>query len=149
MALRSIAKECNIAIGTIYNYFSSKDILVAFVMLEDWEKYLKKMKMNCESTNDFVEGFSYIYKGIIEFSNIYNKIWGEYSFTGNTKYSFSEGHKIIRNQITDIVRILLLRFDKQWDDGICGFLAESLLTVAMQEDMEFELLTRVITKLFD
>ena len=29
VSLRSIAKECGIAVGTVYNYFPNKDMLIA------------------------------------------------------------------------------------------------------------------------
>ncbi|MEF2966979.1 TetR/AcrR family transcriptional regulator [Paenibacillus sp. M1] len=149
LALRSIAKECGIAVGTIYNYFPSKDMLVAYIMLEDWEIALRTMRQYCESTKNFLEGFSRIYDGIIGFSELYKPVWGEYSFTGNAKYSFAERHRLIRGQIADLVRTLLLRFGQQRGDGMCDFLAESLLTVAVQEDLGFEPLAKVIAKLYD
>ena len=36
ITIREIASDCNTAVGTVYNYFSSKDELLAAVMLEDW-----------------------------------------------------------------------------------------------------------------
>ena len=34
--IRSVAKECGVAVGTVYNYFKSKDMLIASFILEDW-----------------------------------------------------------------------------------------------------------------
>ena len=34
--IRSVASECGIAVGTVYNYFKSKDMLVASFILQDW-----------------------------------------------------------------------------------------------------------------
>lgn len=36
--IRSVANGCNIAVGTLYNYFKSKDELIVSFMLEDWEQ---------------------------------------------------------------------------------------------------------------
>ena len=33
--IRSVAAECGVAVGTVYNYFKSKDILIASFILED------------------------------------------------------------------------------------------------------------------
>jgi len=33
--IRNVARGCGIAVGTVYNYFPSKDMLAAAVMLED------------------------------------------------------------------------------------------------------------------
>ena len=40
MTIRSVASACGVGVGTVYNYFSSKDMLVASFMLEDWMKCL-------------------------------------------------------------------------------------------------------------
>ena len=36
MTIRSVAKACGVGVGTVYNYYPSKDALVAQFMLEDW-----------------------------------------------------------------------------------------------------------------
>jgi len=38
LSIREIAKICNIGTGTFYNYFSTKDNLVAEIFREDWRK---------------------------------------------------------------------------------------------------------------
>ena len=148
LSLRSIAKECGIAVGTIYNYFPSKDILVASIMVEDWKKVLDCMKNDCENADNLALGFLSIYNGITNFSDIYRHVWSEYSFAGNTRYSFPDQHKLLRNQIAKIVQDLLKRYGKNEGEPMSVFLAESLLTTAMQEDMQFEILLVVIERLF-
>jgi AcrR family transcriptional regulator len=148
LSLRSIAKECEIAVGTIYNYFASKDILIASVMVEDWLKYLDRMKDNSEKAADLIEGFSTIYNAITCFSDIYRNVWSEYSVLGNAKFNFSDRHKLLRSQITEIIKDLLNRFGKNESEAMTIFLAESLLTVALQDDMDFEILSVVLNKIF-
>ena len=41
--IRSVAAGCNIGVGTLYNYFKSKDELIASFMLEDWEICVKSI----------------------------------------------------------------------------------------------------------
>ncbi len=36
MTVRSVAAACGVGVGTVYNYYPSKDALVASFMLEDW-----------------------------------------------------------------------------------------------------------------
>lgn len=40
-SIREVAKSCGLAVGTIYNYFSTKHDLVVQIMLEHWENYLR------------------------------------------------------------------------------------------------------------
>ena len=36
ISVREIARECGTAVGTVYNYFSSKEALIAEAMMSDW-----------------------------------------------------------------------------------------------------------------
>ena len=38
MTIRSVAAGCSVGIGTVYNYFPSKDDLLATYMLLDWNQ---------------------------------------------------------------------------------------------------------------
>ena len=41
--IRSVAAACGVGVGTVYNYFSSKEMLIAAFMAEDWQKQLETM----------------------------------------------------------------------------------------------------------
>ena len=40
VTMRAIAKECGIAVGTFYNYYPSKDAMLAVCLLHDWQAAL-------------------------------------------------------------------------------------------------------------
>ena len=48
MTIRSVASACGISIGTVYNYFPSKDMLVASFMLTDWQACLESIETCCD-----------------------------------------------------------------------------------------------------
>ena len=49
MTIRSVAKACGVGVGTVYNYFSSKDMLVASFMLVDWQECITRIQRRCMS----------------------------------------------------------------------------------------------------
>ncbi|KEI91443.1 TetR/AcrR family transcriptional regulator [Clostridium botulinum] len=55
-----MCKNCNIAIGTFYNYFSSKDYLVREIFVSDWEKSIKiieKIKLSDTTLKEKIYNF--------------------------------------------------------------------------------------------
>ena len=43
--IRSVARACGLGVGTVYNYFSSKEMLIATFVYEDWKGYLSNMQL--------------------------------------------------------------------------------------------------------
>ena len=38
MTIRAVARECRVAVGTVYNYFAGKEEFVAYALLARWKK---------------------------------------------------------------------------------------------------------------
>ena len=51
--IRTVASACGLGVGTVYNYFKSKDMLIATFMLEDWRECLKEMKSHSSTEQLF------------------------------------------------------------------------------------------------
>ena len=49
--IRSVATACGIATGTVYNYFKSKDLLIATFLLEDWNERMSRVALETENKN--------------------------------------------------------------------------------------------------
>ena len=44
ISIRKLARECGTAVGTVYNYFPSKEALIAEAMMSDWLDCSRSMK---------------------------------------------------------------------------------------------------------
>ena len=44
LTMRTVAASCGIAVGTLYNYFPSKEYLTGCVVLEDWNDVYNAMR---------------------------------------------------------------------------------------------------------
>ena len=49
MTIRSVARSCQVAVGTVYNYFPSKDELIASVMLGRWNECMQSIASAAET----------------------------------------------------------------------------------------------------
>jgi AcrR family transcriptional regulator len=148
LTLRGVATECGIAVGTIYNYFPSKELLIATVMLEDWKSTMATMKTGCKTAGNVTEGFRVIYQCSLDFSEIYRQVWSESSSQNNAQLYHPTRHLELQSQLAGVIRSLLTRFEIITEEAMDRFLAESVLTVALQENLDFEILALVLSRLF-
>lgn len=147
LAIRQVAARCRIATGTIYNYYSSKDMLVAHVMLEDWHKALTKMKAACSSAATIKAGFHGIFEALSEFRQDYNGIWAEYTFTGMGLSAYRSRHEMLITQLTGLIHELLERMGAHESRYLEEFLASDILTAATDEK-PFEQFSVVLDRIF-
>jgi len=59
--IRLVAKECNISVGCIYNYFPSKSELIFALIEKFWNKVIHKADFDKVKSNNFVELIDEIY----------------------------------------------------------------------------------------
>lgn len=73
--IRKIAKECDIAIGSVYYYFPSKDELLIEVIENVWEDIFRIDEMDYEEISfvDFIEKiFNHTEEGIEKYPNFFS-----------------------------------------------------------------------------
>ena len=122
MTIRSVAAGCGVGIGTVYNYFSSKDALVASFMLEDWQKSIQLIRAASEESRSATAVFHCIYRQLQEFTEQYQAIFADESAVGSFSGSPSPYHSLLRAQLAAPLR----KFCP--DDFTAEFIAEALLT---------------------
>ena len=79
LAIRRVAAACNVAVGTVYNYFPSKDMLAANVMLRDWMQALDDMRRESGAAESALEGLRAVYAAIAAFAKRYAGAWAQYA----------------------------------------------------------------------
>ena len=107
LTMRSVASACGIAVGTLYNYFPSKDILIASAMLEDWKLALSQMHIGCTRAGSLSEGLRCIYDSIRSFSAMYSPSWQQYRSDFSGAAFILERHRQLIAQLNEILTSLL------------------------------------------
>ena len=132
MTLRLVASKCNIATGTIYNYFKSKDVLVATIMFKDWQELLDKTSPKLEKSKKAIDGLELIFNMIKDYTAIYQKAWIDY---GGSLIGLKDRHSILIKQISDMINLVFNRF--KIDVSSTNFISEVLLYSTIREDVSF------------
>ncbi len=131
LTLRKVAKECGVALGTLYNYFKSKDELVAHIMLADWMSSVDKVNTMSFECKEETECLETIYRMIREFSNKYQFVFRESSLVNSIS---NERHSMLVSQTSELVNKVL----KNKDEKLQAFISEILISYAVREVDEYK-----------
>ena len=121
--IRSVAGECGLAVGTVYNYFRSKDMLIATFVVEDWQSILAEIRE--VNTSDVREIFRTIYDELNLFADRHKALFSDPDAAKVFSAVFSERHKMLRSQIAELILPLCTAEDAEFT---AEFAAESLLS---------------------
>lgn len=146
--IRSIAKECGIAVGTVYNYFPDKDTLIFASLMGGWLTTLASMKQQCEASENVVQGMRYIH-GILEQYVNAHPWMSEYRSRLETATSdLFMRHKMMRDILDDILIELFERHGKHKDIHLCPLFAEIIILSVCSSDIEFASVEDIAERLF-
>lgn len=129
--VRSVAGALSIGLGTLYNYFESKDMLVASLMLEDWTEIIGKIRQNLDSESDNAEKLRFIYEGLLEFYKKHESIFKDPSARRTFSHSTEERHPLLIRQISAMILPIISASDIEDKVLLADFVSESMLTWSM------------------
>lgn len=142
MTIRSVAKACNVGVGTVYNYFASKDMLVASFMLEDWQICLDKIIETSNSSEDIKDVLFVIYEELKAFTQMYDSLFHDENAEQSQSKNSGFRHKMLRKQISKPLKKFV---SGENVDFISEFLAENMLTWTFS-NYSFEEITNLLLK---
>lgn len=147
VTVRSVVEGCGISVGTLYNYFSSKEELTAAFLLEDWAKCTGEMREFCQNEPRAHEALRSVYQSIASYSTRYGSIFGDEGAKKNASGQFYSRHKLLRGQIAEIIEPTCRANAKSYSPFLAEFIAESLISWSV-EGREFAELWDVVSVLF-
>lgn len=139
MTIRSVAAGCGVGVGTVYNYFSSKDELIASFMLEDWQKCVAAIHAVSTYSETPRPVLLCIYDQLLTYARHYQNLFRDAAEISSFPAAIMKYHGILRKQIAQPLRKFCA------DDFTAEFAAEALLTWTMG-GKEFEELYALISK---
>lgn len=141
MTIRSVAKGCGVGVGTVYNYFPSKDALLATWLLRDWKDCVTAIQAVSTYSDTPAPVVRCIHDQLRQFAQRHQAIFRDKTAAAGFAGSFSRYHSLLRQQLAQPL-------EKFCRNGFAGeFIAEALLTWTMA-GKEFDEIYGMIEKLF-
>lgn len=147
VTVRSVAEACHMAVGTIYNYYRSKEMLVAGFMLEDWKVCLGEMRQAAAAAASPGELLGGILEGLRGFIRSHEAVFRDPAAGQSSAVIFPSQHALLRSQLEELLREPCRRLSSHFTDFLPAFLAESLLDWAGTE-ISFDTVYAVLKHLF-
>ena len=141
VTIRSVAKACGVGVGTVYNYFPSKEALIATHLLEDWNMCVHRITQTAQCATEPQPVLECIYQQLVCFAQRHQVIFRDEAAAAGFAGSFSRYHGMLRTQLAQPL-------EKFCKSGFAAeFIAEALLTWTMA-GKPFDEIYGMIEKLF-
>ena len=142
--VRSVAGACGLGVGTVYNYFKSKEMLIASFVYDDWKKYLEEMAaLPLYSPRELLGG---IFDALKRFAAENAKLFSDADAAKLMAAGFPSRHKFLREQIAAFI-VPLCEGNRLDAPVLCAeFLSEALISWSM-DGVEFDALYPTLEKI--
>ncbi len=140
LTVRKVASDCGIATGTFYNYYKSKDELVAHIMLRDWNQALQEMSVFAEGCHDLAQGLNGFVEIIHGFIRKYRATWAQAASAVSVDVGsyFLKYRRMLIRQVLERLNLLLPTCGRTDLSPISNLLAELIMAAGLHETITAE-----------
>ena len=138
--IRSVAAACGIAVGTVYNYYPSKEALVGAYMAEDWRSTYAAMSEKSRGSAESC--LRAIYDELSDFAGRHSALFSDPAAVRAVSGAFLTRHRQLRDQLAALIE----PYAPSEDGFSARFAAEGLLSWTISK-VPFQRIYRELEKL--
>lgn len=104
LSVREIASRCGIGTGTLYNYFKSKQEIIASIITSDWNTIMRKIDHSNNTSLNYINKLEFIFNELYSFMNVIHNVWYEdflYELDLTKVNKIKEKRKILMSQLSN------------------------------------------------
>ena len=147
VTIRSIAKECGLGLGTFYNYFKSKDTLIATFLLEDWQQRIDQISEATANEKDPMVVVRALHDEVEDFIETYINIFAAPAAIKSFNTQGAGYHRFVRNQVAEPIHNACVLAEIENPEFLSLFVAEAVVTWTVAKK-DYEEIASVVKKLF-
>ena len=147
MTIRSVASACGVGVGTVYNYFPSKDMLIATFMLEDWMIGIQMISDGMKEADNVKEALYCMYRELLKYKEKYIGLFSDENAEASYVVSWMQRHQMLCEQLAEPIKEWTCKQDKVDEIFLAEFIAESMLSLTMR-GKDFDAVASVLLRLF-
>ncbi len=141
VTIRSVAAACGVGVGTVYNYFPSKDALLASFMLSDWKDCLTVICQTAQTAAGPCPVLACMFERLQIFCLRYQPIFRDEAAAPGFSKAMGQYHDLLQSQLAAPLRPFCA------NDLTAAIAAETLLSWSMK-NVSYEALEPILLKLF-
>lgn len=143
-SIRSIAKDCGIAVGTLYNYFPSKDELLKAVIDKHWQMVLNEVDEKCAEVTTITDGICHICEGIRSFTEKHTEFWISSIMGGCANSAGTEFKSPLRPAVSERLVKLATKLGYEHDEELLPAIAEIIIALGSQCELDINVAIKLI-----
>jgi AcrR family transcriptional regulator len=156
--MREVAKASGIAVGTIYNYFPTKDTLISELMYLHWLEFIAEIKSVQLAEGDLFVKFRKIYSLLESFLDIFKDTWLKVNRNekGMTKEHYKQKQEVV-DLFVDTLEEAINKHKldhnssvKQeiGDRELASFIVQNFMLIAQMKQFEYDTFEKILKSYF-
>jgi len=156
--MREVAKASGIAVGTIYNYFPTKDNLMSELMYRYWMEFIAAVQQVQDDDCDLFLKLRKIYQLLESFLDIFKDTWLKLnkSQTGMTKEHYKQKQEVVDLFVAAIEHAIKQHKEKAVqkntqeinDRELASLIVQNFMLIVQMRQFEYETFEKILKSYF-